>query len=81
MGDENKEIDVILQNKIIRQKPYIKEILRLKNEDLLMVNFNGLLSSLIHMMLNRLITNKERLHEFLIYEFLFKYYQMKIRVS
>ncbi len=81
MGDSNEEVAVILQNKIIRQKPYIEEILRLKNEDLLMVNFNGLLSSLIHMMLNRLITNKERLHEFLIYEFLFKYYQMKIRVS
>jgi lantibiotic biosynthesis protein len=81
MGNDNKEIAVILKNKIIRQKPYIDEILSLKNEHLLVVNFNALLSSFIHMMLNRLITNKERLHEFLIYEFLYKYYQMKIRVN
>lgn len=66
----------ILEQKKILQKDYINEILKMKDEDNLDVNYMGLISSLIHMMLNRLITQKERLHEFLIYEFLFKYYKM-----
>lgn len=45
-----------------------------RNKEQLKVDFFSLTSSLIHMCLNRLITNKERLHELLVYEFLDMYY-------
>jgi lantibiotic biosynthesis protein len=79
----NEELDgkhkmkyMLLQQKIALQTPVIAEILKLKVSGELQVDFTGLLPSLIHMMLNRLISVKERMHEFLVYEFLVKQYRM-----
>jgi lantibiotic biosynthesis protein len=73
---KNKFRYMLLQQKIALQSPIINEILALKSKDALEVEFDTLLFSLIHMMLNRLISVKERMHEFLVYEFLVKYYRM-----
>lgn len=67
---------MLLQQKIALQGPIIAEIHKLKVNGELQVDFVGLVSSLIHMMLNRLISVKERMHEFLVYEFLVKQYRM-----
>ena len=75
-NEKNKDILEILNNKLERQEPFIRKILDIKSENALSVDFGNLISSLIHMMLNRLITNKERINEFLLYEYLYKYYQM-----
>jgi lantibiotic biosynthesis protein len=68
----------LLQQKIAMQMPIITEIVKLKQSGELQVDFTGLMSSLIHMLLNRLISVKERLHEFLVYEFLVKQYRMQM---
>lgn len=73
---KNKFRYMLLQQKIALQSPIINEILTSKANDGLQVEFDTLLFSLIHMMLNRLISVKERMHEFLVYEFLVKYYRM-----
>lgn len=72
----NKSIRSLLEQKKDLQASFIAEILKIKTENQLDVNFLQIVSSLIHMMLNRLINHKERFHEFLIHEFLFKYYKM-----
>jgi thiopeptide-type bacteriocin biosynthesis protein len=73
---ENKVRYMLLQQKIAMQTAIINEILAIKSKGELQVEFDMLVSSLIHMMLNRLISVKERMHEFLVYEFLVKYYRM-----
>lgn len=52
-----------------------EEILSKKKNNKLDVNFNMLLSSLIHMSMVRLFKSKNRLHELVIYDFLLKYYK------
>ncbi|TGE28115.1 lantibiotic dehydratase [Hymenobacter metallicola] len=54
--------------------PLMQHVMRLHNDKSLEVDLFHLLSSIIHMMLNRLITHKERTHELLVYEFLHKFY-------
>jgi lantibiotic biosynthesis protein len=81
MGNEEvsplgKRMYGLLEQKIQAQATAISEIIKLRDDKRLLVNFTDLLSSLIHMALNRLITTKERMHEFLAYEFLVKYYRM-----
>ena len=41
-------------------------------------NLNGLLSSYLHMMLNRLFRSNNRKHELLLYDFMFRYYTSEI---
>lgn len=59
-------------------KEIAHEILKYRDKGLLMVNFNNLIGSHIHMMLNRLFRSKNRLHETICYDFLFRYYKSKI---
>lgn len=55
--------------------PIAEEILQLKTQDKLQVNLNDLMSSYIHMTMNRLFKSKNRLHELVCYDFLFRYYK------
>lgn len=71
-----KKMYLLVQQKAAMQSVALADLAKRKQESKLTINFYGLLSSLIHMMLNRIISNKERLHEFLAYEFLLKYYRM-----
>ncbi|WP_299676777.1 thiopeptide-type bacteriocin biosynthesis protein [uncultured Tenacibaculum sp.] len=41
------------------------------------IDLNDLMSSYIHMLMNRLFTSKNRLHEMVCYEFLYRYYKSK----
>lgn len=42
------------------------------------ISINNLLSSYIHMLMNRLFKSKQRLHEMVVYDFLFRYYKSEL---
>lgn len=69
-----REITPLLNQRRTMLEGPVKAILALKEAQQLDVEPFSLMSSLIHMMLNRLITHKERLHELMVYEFLHIYY-------
>ena len=55
--------------------PIIETILEYKNSNLLNLDLNNLISSYIHMSMVRLFKSKNRLHEMVVYDFLFRYYK------
>lgn len=67
LSEKEKNIDCI-----------VTEILKLRNKNNLGIDLNYLLSSYIHMFMNRLFTSKNRLHEMVCYDFLFRYYKSKL---
>ena len=67
----NKRIDPA-RNKALKMVG--DEILRLSNKE---VPFDYILSSYIHMSINRLFRSKQRKNEMVIYDFLNKYYLWK----
>jgi thiopeptide-type bacteriocin biosynthesis protein len=69
-----KEIMPLLNQRKAALNEQLKAISALKEEQRLTIDPFSLMSSLVHMMLNRLITHKERLHELMVYEFLYMYY-------
>lgn len=76
--DESREIlqlIKLLDKKSENIKSIIKEILNLKNIDGLQGSLNDLMASYIHMLMNRLFKSKQRMHEMVIYDFLFRYYK------
>ena len=75
------KIAYLLEQKALAINPLLEEIMNHVHNKKLEVGSFSLLSSLIHMMLNRIITQKERLHELLIYEFLHKYYTMQFHMN
>ncbi|OPB85872.1 thiopeptide-type bacteriocin biosynthesis protein [Elizabethkingia ursingii] len=83
-NDNNDKINNILTDKKIDKLiiPYKKEftkntshILDIKKDNALKVNFNNLLSSYIHMSINRLFSGNNRMHELISYDFLWRYYK------
>ncbi len=79
--DETSEMLLLL--KLLNQKsiitlPVIKEILILKQNNQLNPTLNNLMSSYIHMMMNRLFKSKQRMHEMVLYDFLYRYYNSEI---
>ena len=58
----------ILNFKERKMKPTVKRIMNKENVD------DKLLSSYIHMMVNRFFRDKQRLHELVCYDFLYRYY-------
>ncbi len=56
----------------------IKAILELYAKDRMTVQKNDLLSSFIHMSMNRIFRNNNRMHEMLVYDLLFRYYKSMV---
>ncbi|XRE43305.1 Phosphoenolpyruvate carboxylase [Tenacibaculum discolor] len=82
LEDENLDYSEILFS-ILNKKnksvyPVIKDINNLISKDQLQVDFHDLNMSFIHMLMNRLFKSKNRVHEMVCYDFLFKYYKSKI---
>lgn len=65
----------------IRSTRGVNEILKLENDKQLAVSIDNLLISYIHMFMNRLFRSKQRLHEMVIYGFLFRYYRSQLAQS
>lgn len=68
----------LLDIKSQKSQRIISEIISLKLNNQLEIPIDNLLSSLIHMIMNRLFRSKQRLHEMVIYGFLFRYYRSEI---
>ncbi|MFN1219663.1 thiopeptide-type bacteriocin biosynthesis protein [Chryseobacterium kwangjuense] len=79
--NENKQvIDAFLNKKTntINKRHMAEsasEILRLKEKRLLTIDFHNLMSSFIHMSLNRLFIGDNRMHELVSYDFIWRYYK------
>lgn len=61
-----------LKNK--KTTPTIKEIITAQQAGRLQISSDQLLSSLVHMFINRLFKTNNRLYELILYEFLYRYY-------
>ncbi|MFY7910161.1 MAG: lantibiotic dehydratase [Emticicia sp.] len=72
--NEYSELLNILEERKEKIAPIAVNILGLKANDTLQVDLNNLLSSYIHMTVNRLISSNQRLHELVIYDFLYRQY-------
>lgn len=69
------EMLMVLRENSMYIKPIVDEILNYHHQKQLHISLSNLLSSHIHMLLNRLIPANQRLHELLIYDFLFRHYK------
>ncbi|WP_075340640.1 thiopeptide-type bacteriocin biosynthesis protein [Tenacibaculum agarivorans] len=71
-----KSVDLDFSN--IKIKNILDRFFVVKNQDNLEVNLSQLLSSLIHMTINRLFSSKQRLYELVLYDFLLKLNQKNL---
>jgi len=76
--DENLLILPILQ-KSEKIKQSVSDILEYAKLNELQVSLNSLISSHIHMMLNRLFRTQQRKHELILYDYLYRYYDSEIK--
>ncbi len=79
--DEEKEIIELIDFLNVRSKnnhPISNKLLVLQQSNNLQINMNDLLSSFIHMMLNRLFMAKQRTNEFVVYDLLARHYKSSI---
>ncbi len=68
----------LLSKKMIADYHASTEILGLRDEGKLGLELNYLMGSYIHMLMNRLFKTKNRMHELVCYDFLFRYYKSMI---
>ncbi|MFY7911754.1 MAG: lantibiotic dehydratase [Emticicia sp.] len=69
------EMLTVLKQNSVYIMPIVDKILNCHHQKQLHISLSNLLSSHIHMLLNRLIPANQRLHELLIYDFLFRHYK------
>ncbi|CAL2105704.1 lantibiotic biosynthesis protein [Tenacibaculum sp. 190524A02b] len=82
LEEKNSEYSPIL-TKILNEKNYltkktIKNIQDISENKKLEVDYDRLNMSYIHMLMNRLFRSKNRAHEMVCYDFLYRYYQSKV---
>jgi thiopeptide-type bacteriocin biosynthesis protein len=77
---ENESSEIIDVIKARRQAifPIAKELTAMEKSEELQIPLKSLLTSLIHMIMNRWFRTKNRLHELVIYDFLVRYYTSEI---
>lgn len=75
---EYEDLQGLIETKSSDANAAISKILSLKDKEELQVEFEHLLSSYIHMFMNRLFRTNQRLHEMVIYGFLARYYKTLI---
>jgi len=68
----------LLEDKQNEIKDIASIILNHKNKGTLELNLNNLMSSYIHMLMNRIFKSKNRMHEMVCYDFLCRYYKSMI---
>ena len=75
--EKYKSIENKLQKRNNALKLFAQKICNLNEKELLQVEFKYLLSSHIHMSVNRAFRDKQRFYELLVYDFLYRYYYQK----
>ncbi len=78
---DNLSMMEILQSRTQASRTDIHEILKLYDEGKMEVGIEDLLSSMIHMLMNRIFSNNNRLHEMVLYDFLFRYYKSALAIN
>ena len=73
-----KPIWNFLVQKTENTKDIVNEILVLHQKNELDTDFDELIYSMIHMLLNRLFISKQRMHELVVYDLLHSYYKSMI---
>ncbi len=80
--DVNNELNInfnaILQHSYLPVKEIHTSLVNLINNNTLNISIPMLLQSYIHMLVNRIVSSNPRLHELVIYDMMFTYYQSKI---
>lgn len=72
------EIEQYVNKRSKKNKPLINVIYKLHSSHLLNISIDSLLSSYIHMQLNRLFRSRQRLHELVLYDFLYQFYKSEL---
>ena len=71
----------ILHTKKRLISPFAEKLIKLRDSGNLKVGFHSLISSYIHMSMNRLFKSKNRLNEMVLYDFLYRYYRSHVAIS
>lgn len=77
----NMELINILDKRSESSQLAIRAILKLYESGKAEVSKVELLSSLIHMSMNRIFRNNNRMHEMVLYDFLFRYYKSELAMA
>ncbi len=83
---ENKDTDdldfktlfKLIHNRSLSNAKIVESITKMKNNNQLILEIDDLLSSYIHMMLNRIFKSKQRFNELIIYSLLYRFYKSEI---
>lgn len=73
-----KTLCQLIDEKGVSIKPIVSTILVLNDKDELQVPLNNLLADYVHMLLNRLIPSRQRFHEMVIYDLMWRTYRSEI---
>lgn len=79
--DSNRDIQPIielLEWKKEQVQPLAEQLIQLKNDKQLQVDLEELISSYIHMLLNRLFMARQRTYELVVYDLLYRYYKSMV---
>ncbi|UTW64793.1 lantibiotic dehydratase [bacterium SCSIO 12643] len=74
----HKTLLELLSRKRMFSQGLVDELLEMQRNNELHVNMHELLASFIHMLLNRLFKSKQRVHEMVVYDFLWRTYRSEI---
>lgn len=74
--DKFYQLYLILRERTVQIDSIVQTLKKTQNDGRLQVSILHLLSSYIHMTINRIIPEMARLHEAVIYDFLFQYYRL-----
>ena len=75
-NDNFTSAGILNWNKLAIQ-PFIDQLLKLESEGELIVTLNDLISSYMHMSINRIFKSQQRKHEMVLYDQLYRYYKSK----
>jgi thiopeptide-type bacteriocin biosynthesis protein len=79
--DQEKEIYPLIELLECRSKenqPIVEKIIEMQENKLLQVEFNSLLSSYVHMALNRIFMSRQRTNELIVYDLLTRFYKSSL---
>ncbi len=71
----------ILEERSIKNKPIVKKLLELNKEKKLATGLSDVVLSYLHMVCNRIFLAKQRIHEMVVYDMLFKYYNKQLHTQ
>ncbi len=76
--NSNVGYDIVLDQYLVENKPIASKIIKKLEGQNAPIPVQSLLKSYIHMHCNRLFKSKQRLNEWVLYNFLFQYYRSKV---